>query len=124
MPTAWNKGTKTKKLSQILFNSGSQRPFITEECSQKLGCRLLGTEILTVGVFGGQKKLDSFRRVEVPLLSKENSKEEYVFDALEVPSIWEQVIPRPDEQVKKTLRNCRCQLVIILSSQTPLSMSS
>ncbi|KAH6932836.1 hypothetical protein HPB50_010194 [Hyalomma asiaticum] len=102
--TAWNKGTKTKMLSRILFDSGSQRTFITEECSRKLGCKLLGTEILTVGVFGGQQKPDSFRRVEVRLLSKDNCKEEYVFDALEVPTICEQVIPCPDEQVKETLR--------------------
>ncbi|KAH6933352.1 hypothetical protein HPB50_014382 [Hyalomma asiaticum] len=102
--TAWNKGTKTKKISRILFDSGSQRTFITEECSRKLGCKLLGTEILTVGVFGGQQKPDSFRRVEVRLLSKDNCKEEYVFDALEVPTICEQVIPCPDEQVKETLR--------------------
>lgn len=39
--TAWNKGTKTKKVSWILFDSGSKRTFITEECSRKLGCRLL-----------------------------------------------------------------------------------
>ncbi|KAH6948698.1 hypothetical protein HPB50_025871 [Hyalomma asiaticum] len=103
MPTvnAWNKGTKTKKLSRILFDRGSQRTFITEECSRKLGCKLLGTEILTVGVFGGQQRRDSLRRVEVRLLAKGNSKEVYVFDALEV---CEQVIPCPDEQVKKTLR--------------------
>ncbi|KAH6937078.1 hypothetical protein HPB50_025514 [Hyalomma asiaticum] len=35
---------------------------------------------------------------------KNNCKEEYVFDALEVPTICEQVIPCPDEQVKETLR--------------------
>ncbi|KAH6931412.1 hypothetical protein HPB50_024380 [Hyalomma asiaticum] len=102
--TAWNKGTKTKKLSRILFDSGSQRTFITEECSRKLGCKLLGTEILTVGLFRGQQKPDSFRRVEVRLLTKDNCKEEYVFDALEVPTICEQIIPCPDEQVKETLR--------------------
>ncbi|KAH6938874.1 hypothetical protein HPB50_014108 [Hyalomma asiaticum] len=100
------------------------RPDNSIECSRKLGCKLLGTDILAVGVFGGKQKPDSFRRVEVRLLSKDNCKEEYVFDALEVPTICEQVIPCPDEQVRKLCGNCRCHSVMILSSKTRLSMSS
>ncbi|KAH6925638.1 hypothetical protein HPB50_008086 [Hyalomma asiaticum] len=52
----------------------------------------------------GTAETEQFPQSRVRLLANENSKEEYVFDALEVPSICEQVIPCPDEQVKGTLR--------------------
>lgn len=69
-----------------------------------------GTEVVTIGVLGGQQKEDGYCKVEVCLLSNDAAKEEYVFDALEVPSICEQIIPCPDEQIKVTL----CKLSLLL----------
>ncbi|KAH9372557.1 hypothetical protein HPB48_010008 [Haemaphysalis longicornis] len=45
--TAWSSGQSTKSITRILFDSGSQRSFITEELSQRLGCRPLRTEKLS-----------------------------------------------------------------------------
>ncbi|KAH6947373.1 hypothetical protein HPB50_018528 [Hyalomma asiaticum] len=61
--TAVNKGMKKRKVSRLLFDSGSQRTFITEACSKTLRCKLLGNEILSVGVLGGRHNQRTFRNV-------------------------------------------------------------
>lgn len=49
-------GEKGSASTTIFFDGCSQRSFITEELSQKLGCRFLGSEKLTIGVFGGHEE--------------------------------------------------------------------
>lgn len=92
------EGKNRKKRARILFDSGSQRSFITEELSKSLGCKLLRTEILTVGVFGGKKKERTYRRVQV-ILRNQNSGNKYQIDALETHSITEQELPSPEQDV-------------------------
>ncbi|XP_042148820.1 uncharacterized protein LOC121837293 [Ixodes scapularis] len=105
--TAWAEGTNRRKLARIIFDSGSQRSFITEELSQRLDCKLLGTEILTIGVFGGESTEHTFRRVQVTLRDQHYNKE-YDIDALETPTICEQDLPSPDEAIVATLEELGC----------------
>lgn len=49
--------------TRIFFDGGSQKYFITEELAQKLGRRYLGSERLTIGVFGSDEEERDFRRV-------------------------------------------------------------
>ncbi|XP_040070543.1 uncharacterized protein LOC120843291 [Ixodes scapularis] len=96
--TAWVEGKNRKKRARILFDSGSQRSFITEELSRSLDCKLLGTEILTVGVFGGKKRERTYRRVQV-ILRNQHSGQKHMIDALETHSISEQELPSPEKDV-------------------------
>ncbi|XP_042145699.1 uncharacterized protein LOC121835512 [Ixodes scapularis] len=96
--TAWVESKNRRKLARILFDSGSQRSFITEELSRGLGCKLLGTEVLTVGVFGGKTSEQTYRRVQV-VLSNRLTGQTYEIDALETRSICEQELPGPDEDI-------------------------
>ncbi|XP_040064349.1 uncharacterized protein LOC120838474 [Ixodes scapularis] len=96
--TASVEGKNRKKRARILFDSGSQRSFITEELSRSLGFKLLGTEILTVGVFGGKNRERTYRRVRVILRNQHNGKK-YKIDALNTHSISEQELPSPEEDV-------------------------
>ncbi|XP_077553123.1 uncharacterized protein LOC144167838 [Haemaphysalis longicornis] len=57
-----------------------------------------GTEILAVGVFGGESKERTFRRVLVTLRSRLNDKKIEI-DALETPKICEHDLPSPDESI-------------------------
>ncbi|XP_040073040.1 uncharacterized protein LOC120845273 [Ixodes scapularis] len=84
--TTWAEGTNRRKLAHIIFDSGSQRSFITEELSQRLDCKLLGTEILTIGVFRGESTERTFRRVQVTLRDQLYNKR-YDIDALDTPTI-------------------------------------
>ncbi|XP_042148749.1 uncharacterized protein LOC121837236 [Ixodes scapularis] len=105
--TACADGTNGTKLARIIFDSGSQRSFITEELSQRLDCKLLGTEILTIGVFGGESTEHTFRRVQVTLRDQLYNKR-YDIDALETPTVCEQDLPSPDEAIVKTLEELGC----------------
>ncbi|XP_040077258.1 uncharacterized protein LOC120849166 [Ixodes scapularis] len=96
--TAWVESKNRRKLARILFDSGSQRSFITEELSRGLGCKLLGTEVLTVGVFGGKTSEQTYRRVQV-VLSNRLTGQTYEIDALETRSICEQELPGSDEDI-------------------------
>ncbi|XP_042142954.1 uncharacterized protein LOC120837386 [Ixodes scapularis] len=96
--TAWVESKNRRKLARILFDSGSQRSFIIEELSRGLGCKLLGTEVLTVGVFGGKTSEQTYRRVQV-ILSNRLTGQTYEIDALETRSICEQELPGPDEDI-------------------------
>lgn len=98
---------KNRKLARIVFDSGSQRSFITEEQSKSLNCRLLGSGILTVGVFGGGTSERTFRRVQVNLHDQRNRRL-YEIDALETPTICEQDLPSPDESILATLEELGC----------------
>ncbi|XP_040079423.1 uncharacterized protein LOC120850811 [Ixodes scapularis] len=105
--TAWAESTNKRKLARIIFDSGSQRSFITEELSQRLDCKLLGTEILTIGVFGGESTERTFRRVQVTLRDQLYNKR-YDIDALETPIICELDLPSPDEAIVATLEELGC----------------
>ncbi|XP_040064897.1 uncharacterized protein LOC120838860 [Ixodes scapularis] len=96
--TAVVEGKNRKKRARIPFDSGSQRSFITKELSRSFGCKLLGTEILTVGVFGGKNRERTYRRVQV-ILRNQHSGKEYKIDALETHSISEQELPGPEKDV-------------------------
>ncbi|XP_077548532.1 uncharacterized protein LOC144161808 [Haemaphysalis longicornis] len=96
--TAWVESGRQMKLARLMFDSGSQRTFITEKLSRELNCKLLGTEILAVGVFGGESKERTFRRVLVTLRSRLNDKKIEI-DALETPKICEHDLPSPDESI-------------------------
>ncbi|KAL1484437.1 hypothetical protein MTO96_032599 [Rhipicephalus appendiculatus] len=61
-----------------------------------------GTEILSVGVLGGTHSQRTFRRVEVCLISADDGRVLKI-EALETPSICEQLIPCPTEEVKTIL---------------------
>lgn len=67
-----------------------------------LGCKLLGTEILSVGVLGGTHSQRTFRRVEVCLVSADDGRVLKI-EALETPSICQQLIPCPTDEVKTIL---------------------
>ncbi|KAH7945567.1 hypothetical protein HPB49_012990 [Dermacentor silvarum] len=100
--TSVTKGTNKRKVSRLLFDGGSKRTFITETCSRTLGCKLLGTEALSVGVLVGTYSQRTFRRVEVFLVCTDSDKV-YKIEAPETPSICEQVIPCPTEEIRATL---------------------
>lgn len=93
--TAWAENKNKRRLSRILFDSSSQRSFITEELSQRLGCKQLGMEILTFGVFRGESTERMFRRVQLTLRDQRYYKK-YEIDMLETPTICEQNLPSPD----------------------------
>lgn len=101
--TVWAEGKNKRKLARILFDSGSQRSFITEELSRGLRCKLLGTEVLTVGVFGGKTSEQTYRRVKVVLRNQHNGKTHEI-DALETRSICEQELPRPAEDILANMK--------------------
>ncbi|XP_077531269.1 uncharacterized protein LOC144143378 [Haemaphysalis longicornis] len=61
--SATTAGAKTSGRYRVLFNGGSQRSFITASASEKLGCKLLGEETLTVGVFGGHNTRKTMKKV-------------------------------------------------------------
>lgn len=90
-----------------MFDSGSQRSFITEELSKRLNCRLLETEVVTVGVFGGDTSERTFCRVQVNL-QDQRSRRLYEIDDLETTTISEQDLPSPDESILATLEELGC----------------
>lgn len=79
---AWGEEQKGTKLTRVILDSGSQRSFTTEELSRRLDCRLVGTEILTVGVFGDKRNESTYRGVQLTHRSRHSDKR-YVTDALE-----------------------------------------
>lgn len=97
-------GAKTSGRYRVLFDGGSQRSFITASASEKLGCKPLGEETLTVGVFGGQNTRKTMRKVRVLFLAA-NRKRLISIEALEVDTICSENIPVPGERVLAEMKN-------------------
>lgn len=57
------KGKTGQYLTRLLFDSGSQRTFVTKNMSAKLQCKLIGNKNLAVGVLGGKMSDSVLRRV-------------------------------------------------------------
>lgn len=60
LKTATTKVTsgETVMTTNILFDEGSQRSFITEEIAENLNLKYTGTETLTIAAFGGRNDAD------------------------------------------------------------------
>ena len=99
--TIWCAGETKGTLVRAFFDGGSHRSFITKNASERLECKILGQEALTVGVFGGHQSEREFKRVLV-LLTAQNGKIHKV-EVLETDVICDQKIPIPEPNLKKLL---------------------
>ncbi|XP_064465049.1 uncharacterized protein LOC135376466, partial [Ornithodoros turicata] len=72
---AWCKGEKEQRKCKVMFDTGSQRSFVTKQIAQTLHCRTVGEETVKVGVFGGQEEERLYRRVRLKLQSIYNENE-------------------------------------------------
>ncbi|XP_064482842.1 uncharacterized protein LOC135395675 [Ornithodoros turicata] len=86
---AWCKGPGGASKGKIMFDTGSQRTFVTQRTAQKLKCETVGQERLKVGVFGGRQEERTFR-----LLSLQGGNE-YDMEALVTDVISGQNTPTP-----------------------------
>lgn len=109
---AWASGTKNKAMARVLFDGGSQRSFITEDLSRRLGCKVVGSERLAVGYFGGHNQEKNFRRVFITLQSKHDG-HTYHLEALETSIICDQRLPQPDNNVIQELRQLNYAIAVI-----------
>ncbi|XP_042148739.1 uncharacterized protein LOC120844826 [Ixodes scapularis] len=109
---AWASGTKNKAMARVLFDGGSQRSFITEDLSRRLGCKVVGSERLAVGYFGGHNQEKNFRMVFITLQSKQNV-HTYHLEALETSIISDQRLPQPDNNVVQELRQLNYAIAVI-----------
>lgn len=69
--TATIAGATTSVRYRVLFDGGSQRSFriSTANASERLGCKPLGEETLTIGTFGGEHTWKTMKRVRVLILA-------------------------------------------------------
>ncbi|KAG0423145.1 hypothetical protein HPB47_001065 [Ixodes persulcatus] len=95
--------TETSLRAQI--DGGSQRTFIRRYTSERLGCRPVGEEELTIFAFGdsGRGTKRNCRRVELVLRSH-HGPAEIVVEALEVPEICGEILTLPDGDIIRNLQ--------------------
>ncbi|XP_064469734.1 uncharacterized protein LOC135384464 [Ornithodoros turicata] len=106
--TVWGCRTSQREHVRALLDSGSQRSFVCTEISRKMRCKKVGTETLTVGVFGGHQTEKEFPRVLVRLEIGDGKCQE--IEALEIETICNQFIPSPSSAVAKKLTQLQCRL--------------
>ncbi|XP_064475845.1 uncharacterized protein LOC135389743 [Ornithodoros turicata] len=100
---AWCKGELGKAKCKVMFDTGSQRSFVTEEVAERLRCRTVGKEKLRIGVFGGQGAERTFRRVSLKLQSMSSDKE-YKIEVLVTDVISTQRTPTPGPAIIDSMR--------------------
>lgn len=110
------EGKCGQRSARLLFDSGSQRTFVTKDLSMKLQCKFIGNENLTVGVFGGKTTDNVLKRVILPLRSMEGHL--LLLEALEIDSICENTIPIPDHKLQDELRKLNCSEDIIMETES------
>ncbi|KAM7303336.1 uncharacterized protein ISCGN_013297, partial [Ixodes scapularis] len=118
--TIWCTGDKEKFQLRALFDGGSQRTFITEKASRKLGCKLLGHERLTVGVFGGSVTAKEFQRVLVFLTTQTGKIHQ--LEVLETELICNQRIPLPSKHLNDKLKELNCSIGDLSNDEGPTTI--
>ncbi|XP_064465083.1 uncharacterized protein LOC135376504 [Ornithodoros turicata] len=120
---AWCKGEKEQRKCKVMFDTGSQRSFLTKQIAQTLHCRTVGEETVKVGVFGGQEEERLYRRVRLRLQSIYNESE-YDLEVLVTDTICTQRTPRPGsgilDQMKE--RQLAVQHLTCAESQRPVQV--
>ncbi|XP_040067881.1 uncharacterized protein LOC120841109 [Ixodes scapularis] len=118
--TIWCTGDKEKFRLLALFDGGSQRTSITEKASRKLGCKLLGHERLTVGVFGGSVTEKEFQRVLVFLTTQTGKIHQ--LEVLETELICNQQIPVPSKHLNDQLKELNCSIGDLSNDEGPTTI--
>ncbi|XP_064464472.1 uncharacterized protein LOC135375756 [Ornithodoros turicata] len=119
----WIEGTDGRRsLARILLDGGSQRSFIRQDVSTKLGCTLLRSEDLHVGALGNTaSSCTKYRCVRV-LLRSQFSASCMAIEAVEYPDICSDGLPVLDSHSAQHVKNMGLQLADEPSSPTDISL--
>ncbi|XP_064475231.1 uncharacterized protein LOC135389144 [Ornithodoros turicata] len=85
------KGPENTCWVRVLFDSGSQRSFITEELAKQLGCHSHGVEKISIGSFGGATVTKALSKTSVKLQTTQGTAVE--IDVLQTQQICANVLP-------------------------------
>ncbi|XP_040066343.1 uncharacterized protein LOC120839989 [Ixodes scapularis] len=114
---AWAEEGNQRLYVQAIIDGGSQRTFIREGLSRKLGLKVLGYVSLRLNTFGHSTSRPQRRRLVQVRLHSQYGQEECVIEAVEVPFICKDVVQVPvdHEFVRRMMKNGRRIADMLLS---------
>ncbi|XP_064464733.1 uncharacterized protein LOC135376085 [Ornithodoros turicata] len=115
------KGPENTCWVRVLFDSGSQRSFITEELAKQLGCPSHGVEKISIGSFGGATVTKALSKTSVKLQITQGTAVE--IDLLQTQQICANVLPAIDqEHLKVTFLLEEASNVTTADQELPISI--
>ncbi|KAM7304098.1 uncharacterized protein ISCGN_013998 [Ixodes scapularis] len=114
---AWAEEGNQRLYVRAIIDGGSQRTFIREDLSRKLGLKVLGYVSLRLNTFGHSTSRPQRRRLVQVRLHSQYGQEECVIEAVEVPFICKDVVQVPvdHEFVRRMMKNGRRIADMLLS---------
>ncbi|XP_064475330.1 uncharacterized protein LOC135389194 [Ornithodoros turicata] len=93
------KGPENTCWVRVLFDSSSQRSFVTEELAKQLGCHSHGVEKISIGSFGGATVTKTLSKTSVKLQTTQGTAVE--IDVLQTQQICANVLPAIGQELLK-----------------------
>ncbi|XP_064483072.1 uncharacterized protein LOC135395916 [Ornithodoros turicata] len=119
----WLEGSNGRRiLARILLDGGSQRSFIRQEVSTKIGCNMIRTENLRVHTLGNvSSRRNKYRCVQV-LLRSQFSSSSIVIEAVEYDDICSDSLPSLNSTAAQHVKSMGLQLADEPSAPTEISL--
>ncbi|XP_042142868.1 uncharacterized protein LOC120845242 [Ixodes scapularis] len=117
---AWAEKGNQRLYVRAIIDGGSQRTFIREDLSRKLGLKVLGYLSLRLNTFGHSTSRPRRRRLVQVRLHSQYGQEECVIETVEVPFICKDVVQAPVDHkfVRRMRKNGRRIADMLLSPLT------